>query len=108
MYNQREIILIPFPYSDLTFSKKRPALIISNNSIKNFEDLICVLVTSKIHKDDILIKKENIEKGSLPFKSAIKPHRIFTIDKRIIVKRICKIDKKLYKEVFDRINEFIR
>lgn len=33
MYNQREIILVPFPYSDLTSSKQRPALIISNSLV---------------------------------------------------------------------------
>jgi hypothetical protein len=31
IYNQREIILLPFPYSDLNAAKKRPALIISHN-----------------------------------------------------------------------------
>lgn len=30
MYDQRDIVLIPFPYSDLTGSKQRPALIVSN------------------------------------------------------------------------------
>ena len=33
MYEQKDIILIPFPYSDLTGSKKRPALIISNQKL---------------------------------------------------------------------------
>ncbi len=31
MYKQREIVLLPFPYSDLSAIKKRPILIISNN-----------------------------------------------------------------------------
>ncbi len=36
MYDQREIVLIPFPYSDLTGAKQRPALIISNQLINKF------------------------------------------------------------------------
>ena len=32
MYEQRDIILIPFPYSDLTGAKLRPALILSNTN----------------------------------------------------------------------------
>lgn len=30
MYEQRDIVLVPFPYSDLTGAKQRPALIVSN------------------------------------------------------------------------------
>jgi len=32
-YSQGEIVLPPFPYSDLSLSKKRPALILSNNGL---------------------------------------------------------------------------
>lgn len=31
MYKQSEIVLVPFPYSDLSYTKKRPVLIVSNN-----------------------------------------------------------------------------
>lgn len=46
IYEQKDIILVPFPYSDLTISKKRPALIISNKKINKMEDRICCLVTT--------------------------------------------------------------
>jgi len=108
MYEQRDIILIPFPYSDLTISKKRPALIISNNKINKNEDRICCLVTSKIHKEDLIIENKNFEKGNLPFKSSIKPHRIFTIHKKIIIKKLCRIDNNLHNKVIEKINEFIK
>ncbi|MBI2565163.1 type II toxin-antitoxin system PemK/MazF family toxin [Candidatus Woesearchaeota archaeon] len=38
MYEQKDIVLVPFPYSDLTGSKQRPALIISNSKINKTED----------------------------------------------------------------------
>ena len=39
---QRSIILVPFPFSDLTGAKKRPALVVSSSdfNIKN-DDVIC-------------------------------------------------------------------
>ena len=45
MYSQRDIVLIPFPYTDLTASKLRPAVIISNNELNDYGDFICCLVT---------------------------------------------------------------
>jgi len=34
MYKQKEIVLVPFPYSDLSSSKKRPVLIVSNEDLR--------------------------------------------------------------------------
>ena len=33
MFEQKDIVLVPFPYSDLTGAKLRPALIISNPTL---------------------------------------------------------------------------
>ena len=46
MYEQKEIVLMPFPYTDLTSYKLRPALIISNKFLNKTEDRICCLITS--------------------------------------------------------------
>jgi len=39
MYDQGDIVLLPFPYSDLTGSKQRPALIISNEKFNKTNPL---------------------------------------------------------------------
>ena len=108
MYDQKEIVLIPFPYSDLTGVKKRPALIISNENLNYSDDRICCLITSNNPKEGILIKKDFISKGNLPFKSWIKPQRIFTIDKRIIIKSFAKINSSLHLELIKKINNLIK
>ena len=62
MYDQGEIILIPFPYSDLTGFKKRPALIISNSKLNETEDKVCCLITSQKTKQGISPQKTRKEK----------------------------------------------
>ena len=106
MFEQKDMILIPFPYSDLTGSKKRPALIISNNKLNQKEDRICCLVTSNEPKESGSLIN-SFEKGNLPFRSWVKPHRIFTISKKIIVKKLCKVDDSFHKKVIKSINEHI-
>lgn len=108
MFNQKDIVLIHFPYSDMTISKKRPALIISNEKVNKMQDRICCLITTKPHKDDLPIEKDSFEKGKLPFKSFIKPHRIFTISEKIIIKKLCTLEGKFYNKVIKRVNEFIQ
>ena len=107
-FGQRDVVLIPFPYSDLTGSKKRPALIISNEKINESQDRICCLITTKAHQDDLLILKDSFEFGKLPFKSFVKPHRIFTINEKIILKKLCTLNKEFHNKVFNRINEFLK
>ena len=107
MFSQRDVVLIPFPYSDLTLSKKRPALIISNEKINKMQDRICCLVTTKFHKDNLPIVKDSIENGTLPFKSFIKPHRIFTINEGAIIKKLCTINKNLHNSTINKLNEYI-
>jgi mRNA interferase MazF len=108
MFDQKEVVLIPFPYSDFSLSKRRPALIISNNNINKMQDRICCLITTKPHKDDLVISKNSISEGELPFKSFIKPHRIFTINEEIIIKKLCKIDNSLHNSVVIGLNEYIK
>jgi mRNA interferase MazF len=107
MYEQCEVVIIPFPYSDLTGSKKRPALIISNEKLNETQDRICCLITSNIHKNDLKITKTDLEEGSLPFSSAIRPHRLFTINEQIIEKKICKINKKFHDQLIKIINLYL-
>lgn len=108
MFDQRDIVLIPFPYSDLSSSSKRPALIISNDKINKTQDRICCLITSKIRKGDLEIEEGSFESGNLPFKSSVRPHRIFTIHKNIIIKQICTVNKMFHNKVLDRLNDYLK
>ncbi|RKX69511.1 MAG: type II toxin-antitoxin system PemK/MazF family toxin [Spirochaetes bacterium] len=47
-YRQWDIILVPFPFTDLTTNKKRPALIISPDEYNRGLDVIIAFITSNI------------------------------------------------------------
>ena len=108
MYNQRDIVLIPFPYSDLTGAKQRPALIISNRKINDSADRICCFITSNETKEGILIRKGEFESGRLPFKSWIKPHRLFTIHERIIKRKMCTISNSLFDKTLETLQTYLK
>lgn len=107
MYKQCDIVLIPFPYSDLTGSKLRPALIISNTKLNKTEDRLCCLITSKSSPDGLTIKKGSINKGALPLKSWVKPHRVFTISEKIVKKRLCSVNQKFHNQVIAKLNQYL-
>ncbi|MDP2717897.1 MAG: type II toxin-antitoxin system PemK/MazF family toxin [Candidatus Micrarchaeota archaeon] len=99
MFEQGDVVLIPFPYSDLTGAKQRPALIISNQKIDRTEDRICCLITSNAPKEGIQISNSAYARDKLPFKSWVKPHRIFTVSEKIIKKRLCTTTRAFHEKV---------
>ena len=106
-FNQRDIVLIPFPYSDLSGTKQRPALIISNEVVNKDEDRICCLITSNPAMDGLEIYSPWFETGSLPFQSWIKPHRLFTIHEKIIKKKLCTINRTAHEKVIRAVEALI-
>ena len=97
-----DVVVVPFPFSDLTASKKRPALVIT--TLKG-DDIILCQITSKWAKDEYSIELNNtdFERGELPHISFIRPNRIFTADKNIILKCVGHIKKEKFKEVLEKI-----
>ena len=107
---QRSIILIPFPYTDLSGAKKRPALVVSSAEFNSKQDdLICCLITSNPQQSpySIKINDKDMENGSLEFESRIKPHRIFTINKKLIYKTLGRLNLQKSKSVVYEINKIV-
>jgi len=98
MYKKYKIILTPFPFTDLSASKIRPAIIISS---KIFGDDVVVSFISSETKGasvlDIKIKKTKI--NGLKKNSIIKISKIATLDKKIILGEIGEVDSNLKKKI---------
>jgi mRNA interferase MazF len=108
---QREIILIPFPFSDVSASKKRPALVISHDgfNVKNDDVIVCMITSNPDeHPNDIMLSEEDLEMGSLEWTSRIKPYRLFSVDKRKIVQKIGVLKHVKASEVTQKILELIK
>jgi len=111
MYKQREIVLVPFPYSDLSSSKRRPVLIISNNNYnKKFPDSLVAVITSNLYKDDysVALFNNDLEMGLLPEPSIIKCRKLFTIEQSQILKRFSLLSEEKFDEVIVFLNKLIK
>lgn len=97
-----DIVVIPFPFSDLSEVKKRPAFVVKG--LKG-EDVILCQITSRAIKDkySIQLRKTDFATGSLSIDSNIRPNRIFTADKNIILYKIGNIKENKTKEVIQKI-----
>jgi mRNA interferase MazF len=97
-----DVVVVPFPFSDLSEAKKRPAFVVANLA---GDDLILCQITSQNIKDSysIPIDDEHFEAGSLNRKSNIRPNRLFTADKKIIFYKVGHLKKEKTTEIIRKI-----
>jgi len=93
-----DVVVLPFPFSDLSKSKKRPAMVIAN---LEGNDIILCQITSEARVDEhsIVIINSDFKQGSLNLTSLIKPNRLFTADKSIILYKVGSLKPFKIKEV---------
>ncbi len=101
-----DIVVLPFPYSDLSASKKRPALVIAN--VGKSELLLCQITSQeKYDHYAISLVKEDYDSGYLKKSSYIRPNKIFTADMEIIKYKVGSIKKNKLLEVIDKIVQIV-
>jgi len=108
MIKRFDIVLVDFPFSDLTKIKKRPALVI--NSLEGENAILCQITTKRrnIQKYEILLPKEFC-KGDIRFNSFIYVDMIFTLHKSLIYRKIGEINNLNIKEMINqKINSAIQ
>ncbi len=89
---------MPFPFSDLSISKKRPCLIVAK---LEGEDVILCQITSQSRNDKeaIELKQKDFGEGFLEVVSWIRPNRLFTAETSIIQYRAGRLKAQKIKEV---------
>ena len=108
MYNQGEIVLIPVPFTDLSTSKRRPVLVVSNNNYNTTSsDMIVVAITSNLVQTGISITNSDMISGQLPKPSIVRSDKIYTLNQDIVVKRIGFVSNAIQLSVKSEINKLI-
>jgi len=111
MLKQRDIILIPIPFTDLASQKRRPAIIISSDTYnsKN-EDIVVVALTSNIEPLDftIILAADDLEEGNLKVRSMIRVDKIYTLNKAIVLKTFGRIKPATLAKIKDTFIALIK
>lgn len=91
-----DIILIPFPFSDLTGNKNRPALVLIEGEL----DITVAFISTQIHwksETDILIQPTN--ENGLKKESLIRLSKLATLDKDLALGLLGEIDSATVKHL---------
>ncbi|MBI3961868.1 MAG: type II toxin-antitoxin system PemK/MazF family toxin [Deinococcus sp.] len=102
-----DVVVVPFPFSDLTQAKRRPALVLAE---LEGDDLIRCQITSRAVRDRYALELEDsdFETGSLKQKSNIRPNRLFTADTRIVLYRVGRLKMEKVGGVITKVVEILQ
>ena len=102
-----DVVVLPFPFSDLSNFKKRPALVIS--PLKGDDLILCQITSQNIYDEyAVILNNEDLTSGTLKRKSNIRPNKIFTADGRIILYKAGSLKKEKITEVINKLIEIIK
>lgn len=107
LLRQRDIVLIPIPFSDLTSIKRRPVIVLSRDHYnQRSEDVLVVAMTSKLSRIpySVRVKPADLSEGMLKKESLIRADKIYTLSKAIIVKRFGRIKDGTFQQVLAQLD----
>ncbi|WML24085.1 type II toxin-antitoxin system PemK/MazF family toxin [Neobacillus sp. OS1-33] len=110
MHKQGDIVLIPVPFSDLTNKKQRPVLIISNNQYNEItEDIVVAAITSQLKDLDysVVIEAKDLNEGELKVTSSIRADKVYTLSKKIVLKKFGQVNSNMIEAVRVKINDLL-
>ena len=92
------IVVMPFPFSDLSGSKLRPVAVLAD--VGRGDWLLCQ-ITSNPYGDSNAIRITNaeLERGSLNMVSFVRPMKLFTANESLMVKRVAILNNKTFKTI---------
>lgn len=105
---KNSIILVPFPFDDLPAYKVRPALCLTNE-IGKYDHIIIAFISSRISEEqndtDLILFKdsENSIGTGLTVDSVIKLHKMVTIPKSLIKRKLGVINASLEPIIKEKI-----
>ncbi len=101
-----DVVVVPFPFSNLTETKRRPAFVLAE---LDGDDIILCQITSQQFKDRyaVSLDESDFEDGSLRKISNIRPNRIFTADSSLIRYKVGRIKPNKIDEVVKKIIDIL-
>jgi mRNA interferase MazF len=106
-FERSSVVLVDFPFSDLSDYKLRPALVLAQ---ANMQDWFLCQITSNAGVDSkaIEIKSSDFEKGSLQRTSFARPDKIFTGHESLINRRVGILSEEATTKIIEAVIDILR
>ncbi len=101
------IVLVPFPFSDLSQAKLRPTVALAE---VGRGDWVLCQITSNPYGDPraIAITDADLDSGSLRISSYVRPGKLFTANTNLMIANVAQLKSGIFSQVLDSVMGILR
>lgn len=112
-FSRGDVVLVPFPFTDLTTQKQRPALVVSSIDFNAANpDVILLAITSQIPKDlaqsEYRLTSGEQRRAGLPRPSIVRAAKIVTLSQSLVRKTLGQLPGQTVDQVVDKLLVIIK
>jgi mRNA interferase MazF len=102
-----QVVLVPFPFSDLAGAKLRPAVVLAD---AGRDDWVLCQVTSNPYSDPRAIKlgETDFQSGSLQVTSYARPSKLFTANSSLMVSQVGHLKIESARDIVEAVVSLLR
>src|SRR3954463_15686097 len=102
MFERGDLLLVPFPFTDLSAAKRRPVLALT--APDGYGDFVALPVTSRPQSaHGVPLTRADLVRGSLPTASWIRTDRIVTLNASLVVKSFGHVSHEIIAAAVERL-----
>jgi len=101
-----DVVVLPFPFSNLSSSKRRPALVVA---IASADDVILTQITSSSFNDSYAVElvDTDFSDGGINVASYVRPNKLFTADVNIVAYKAGNVKVEKLKDITSIITDLV-
>ena len=103
---QGTVVLVPFPFTDLTGRKQRPALVVSQSGINPDDVILCAItsqVPTSISRWEVPLAASDLVERRLPRPSVVQVAKLFTCHRSLVRGRYGTLEPVKLADVLARL-----
>lgn len=107
MFKAGALVLLPFPFSDATTTKRRPVLVLTTPD--EYGDFIDMAISSlSHHANAVPLQSDSLLEGQLPKPSWIRVDRVVTLNVGLVIKAFAKTKADVHHQAVGSLCEMLQ
>ena len=93
--NQRDLVLVPIPFTDLSSARRRPVIVLSSDAYnQSTQDMVVVAMTTNLtpgpHR--FVLTSADLESGQLNRPGCVRVDKIYTLSQALVVQTFARVN----------------
>ena len=102
-----DVVVVPFPFTERSTTKRRPALVLSDAGHFNKQvgqSVLAMITSAKISRWPLDVEIEDLDSAGLPSASVVRM-KLFTLDDQLVIRKAGVLSKKDTLAVVDTLQQ---